>query len=208
MSRTEAEMPAPPVPGGGAAPNGAGAHPPAERRGHKPCAGTRPAVIPGYEGLQACLDRFYRDHPDYDRNVFVMMRFRGDPHYHRIFDVIKQVLEEHGLEAMRVDQKSYPDDDDLWNNIVVYMMGCKYGIAVFKDFDERDFNANVAIEWGFMRALNKRVLILKEQRMTRIPSDVTGNRYRPFDMMNLEATIREQVLSWLCDIDMRKASRI
>lgn len=172
-----------------------------------PLAPGRPRAIPGYEGLQPYLDRFFADHPDYDRNVFVMMRFRADPHYHRMFDVIREVLWQHGLAALRVDQKSYPDDDDLWDNIVVYMMGCKYGIAIFEDFDERDFNANVAIEYGFMRALNKRVLILKEQRMPRVPADVTGSRFRPFDMMRLEETVRAQVEAWLVDIDRLSAER-
>ena len=36
--------------------------------------------------------------------------------------------------------------------------------------------------------------------MVQVPSDVTGNRYRPFDLMNLEATIRAQIESWLRDI--------
>ncbi len=169
------------------------------RRNGRPVAAF-PRAIPGYEGLQRYLDLFAADHPHYDTNVFVMMRFREDPHYHQIFGVLRQALAEHGLRALRVDQKGYVDDDDLWDNIAVYMMGCKYGIAVFEDFDDRDFNPNVAIEYGFMRALNKRVLTLKEQRMPAVPSDATGNRYRPFDMMNLEPTIRAQVTSWLRDI--------
>lgn len=161
-----------------------------------------PRAIPGYEGLQPYLDRFFRDHPTYERNVFVMMRFRSDPHYLCMFEVIENVLAEHGLEALRVDQKVYPDDDDLWDNIVIYMLGCKYGIAIFEDFDERDFNANVAIEYGFMRALNKRVLILKEQRMPSVPADITGSRFRPFDMMRVEETVRAQVEAWLVDIEV------
>jgi hypothetical protein len=167
---------------------------------------TQPPAIPGYEGLQPYLDRFFQDHPDYEHNVFVMMRFREEPHYVSLFEIIRRTLAGYGLKALRVDMRSYPDDDDLWANIVVYMMGCARGIAIFDDFEDRDFNPNVAIEYGFMRALSKRVLILKEQRMPRVPADVTGSRFRPFDMMRLEETVARQVEAWLGDIGIAAAS--
>ena len=169
--------------------------------------GKQPSAIPGYEGLQPYLDRFFRDHPDYEHNVFVMMRFREEPHYVSLFEIIQRTLSHHGLKALRVDMRSYPDDDDLWANIVVYTMGCARVIAIFDDFEDRDFNPNVAIEYGFMRALNKRVLILKEQRMPRVPADVTGSRFRPFDMMRLEETVTRQVESWLGDLGASRTPR-
>ncbi|MFN8558115.1 MAG: hypothetical protein U0531_12515 [Dehalococcoidia bacterium] len=105
-----------------------------------------PVAIPGYEGLQRYLGAFLCDHPCYECNVFVMMRFRDDPHYRRMFGAVQRVLAEQGMTALRVDMRSYSDDDDIWDNIVVYMMGCKYGIAIFEDVDERAFNATVASE--------------------------------------------------------------
>lgn len=56
-----------------------------------------------------------------------------------------------------------------------------------------------------MRALNKRVLILKEQRMPNVPADITGSRFRPFDMMRLEETLGSQVVSWLRDLGFETA---
>ena len=62
----------------------------------------------------------------------------------------------------------YAPDGDVWNNVCVYMMGCAYAICVFEDIDTRDFNPNVAIEYGFLRAMDRRILLLKEQRLPHV----------------------------------------
>jgi hypothetical protein len=38
---------------------------------------TKPRCFPGYEALQPMLDAFSGDHPRFERNVFIAMRFRG-----------------------------------------------------------------------------------------------------------------------------------
>ena len=38
-------------------------------------AASRVQALLGYEGLQTCLDAFSNDHPKFDRNVFLAMRF-------------------------------------------------------------------------------------------------------------------------------------
>jgi hypothetical protein len=151
----------------------------------------------GFESLQVSLDRFFKDHPDYEKNVFVMMRFRPAEHFKKIHSTIVHELAKYGLKAHRADDRVYPEDDDLWNNICVYIAGCKYGIAVFEDFDEREFNPNVPLEYGMMRAWGKRVLLLKEQRMPKLPSDVTGKLYKSFDMMQIEESIKSQIEVWI-----------
>ena len=62
------------------------------------------------------------------------VRFRAADHFKRIQAAIVNSLKKHGLVGHRADDKVYPQDDDLWNNLCVYMMGCQYGIAVFEDF--------------------------------------------------------------------------
>lgn len=167
---------------------------------------TRPQVLAGYEGLQNLLDRFMEDHPDFETNVFVAMRFRPAPHFAQIYSAIKSSLASYGLKAHRADDKMYPLDGDLWNNVCVYMMGCRYGICVFEEIDEREFNPNVPLEYGFMRALNRQVLLLKEQRMPKMPSDITGKLFRPFDMMDINASISSQVAMWAgCDLGFQIA---
>ena len=151
----------------------------------------------GFEQIQPSLDKFFVDHPIYENNVFVMMRFRNADHFRAIHNAIVTGLAKHGLKAHRADDCIYPEDDDLWNNICVYIAGCKYGIAVFEDFDEREFNPNVPLEYGVMRAWSKRVLLLKEKRMPKLPSDVTGKLYKTFDMMQIETTVHSQIDDWV-----------
>jgi hypothetical protein len=159
-------------------------------------AATRPKAIPGYEGLQPFLDTFSVDHSEFGKNVFIAMRFRPGKHFIEIHGAIKAALAKFGLNGLRADDKTYPSDGDLWNNICVYMMGCKFGVCVFEEIDERDFNPNVPLEYGFMRAMNRQVLLLKDMRMPKLPSDMTGKLYRHFDTYNITATIDEQIGQW------------
>lgn len=159
-------------------------------------AATRPRAIPGYEGLQPLLDRFSEDHPEFDKNVFIAMRFRPGKQFLEIHEASKTGLANFGLNGLRVDDKTYPPDGDLWNNICVYMMGCKFGLCVFEEIDEREFNPNVPLEYGFMRAMNRQVLLLKDLRMAKMPSDMTGKLYRTFDTYRITLSIHEQISQW------------
>jgi hypothetical protein len=157
---------------------------------------TRPKAIPGYEGLQSLIDTFSADHPEFDKNVFIAMRFRPGKQFLEIHAAVKSGLARYGLKGLRSDDKVYPQDSDLWTNICVYMMGCKYGVCVFEEIDEREFNPNVPLEYGFMRAMSRHVLLLKDIRMPKMPTDMTGKLYRNFDTYNITATIHEQISQW------------
>jgi hypothetical protein len=159
-------------------------------------AATRPRAISGYEGLQPVLDRFYDDHPEFEHNVFIAMRFRSGKQFVEIHEAVKASLAKYGLTGHRSDDKIYPPDGDLWTNICVYMMGCKYGVCIFEEIDEREFNPNVPLEYGFMRAMSRQALLLKDIRMPKMPSDMTGKLYRNFDTYNITMTVHEQVGQW------------
>ena len=75
-------------------------------------------------------------------------------------------------------------------------MGCLFGVCVFEEIDEREFNPNVPLEYGFLRAMNRQVLLLKDIRMPKMPSDMTGKLYRHFDTYNSTVTIQEQLSQW------------
>lgn len=76
------------------------------------------------------------------------------------------------------------------------MMGCQFGVCIFEEIDEREFNPNVPLEYGFMRAMNRQVLLLKDIRMPKMPSDMTGKFYRNFDTYTITLTIQEQISQW------------
>lgn len=134
-----------------------------------------------------------------DRNVFVMMRYRSEKHFAEIETSIRDALLRYGLIARLAKDGSVVDD--LWENITYYMRFCRFGIAVFEDIDEREFNPNISLELGYMYAMNKRCLLLKEKRMPRLPVDICGRIYRDFDALDILESIQEQVAEW-CSRDL------
>jgi hypothetical protein len=165
-------------------------------------------AIAGYEGLQPYLDAFSFDHPSADKNVFIAMRFRDGKQFAEIHQTIKRVLAEYGLRGLRADDRVYPSDGDLWNNVCVYMLACKYGVCVFEEIDEREFNPNVPLEYGFMRAIDRQVLLLKDQRMPNLPADMTGKIYHPFDSYEISSTIAREIEKWAeKDLGLRKVGK-
>jgi hypothetical protein len=160
----------------------------------------KPRAVQGFTAIQPYLDNFSDEHPHYEKNVLIMMRIKDEEPYNTIGKVIRETLRKYGLFGLRADDKVYPSDDDLWNNVCVYMMGCKFGIAVFDNFDQQEYSHNVSLEYGFMRACDKRVLILKEKSITVYPSDIIGKLYKPFNKEILSESVQEQIELWLKDI--------
>lgn len=160
----------------------------------------------GFEHYVRLLPRFVQDHPDIDRNVFLMMRFRDAGQYNEIHQVIRGRLGAYGLNVLRADDKDYTGD--LWENVCLYMLGCRYGVVVFEEIDQREFNPNVSLELGFMIALGKRCLLLKEQRMKSLPTDVVGKLYKEFDSYKIATTMTVALDSWASrDLGLSLASQ-
>jgi len=75
--------------------------------------------LTGLSHLQPDFYRFLDDHPDPDRNVFVMMRFIDSPQMNDIYNTIKITCSSYGFHAIRADERDYTGE--LWSNIEVYM---------------------------------------------------------------------------------------
>lgn len=156
--------------------------------------------LTGVEHLEPALREFIADHPDPDRNVFVMMRFRQNERMDAIHNTISTTLAGLNFHAIRADDRDYTGE--LWTNVQTCMTGSKFGIAVFEDIDDRDFNPNVSLELGYMLAARKRCLILKEQRLPTLPADVLHRLYKDFDMFRIQETISHQLDRWI-RVDLR-----
>ena len=142
------------------------------------------------------LVTFLDDHPNPDKNVFIMMRFFPSAQLDEVFASIKSALATLGFNAVKANDRDYTTE--LWSNIQVYIHGCKYGIAVFEDFTvNREFNPNVSLELGYMLGTRKRVLILKEQTLPVLPADVVGRLYKEFDKFNITPTVSQKVTDWI-----------
>jgi hypothetical protein len=155
--------------------------------------------------LEPYVGQLLSDAPDHERNVFIVMRFLRTEPVRSIEHAIRSSLAANGLHALRADDKGY--HTELWSNLCTYMLGCSKAIVVFEDIELREFNPNVALELGFMMALGKPVLILKEKRLPRPPTDIIGHLWREFDSYRVAETISHEISGWLVDINWRRLSR-
>jgi nucleoside 2-deoxyribosyltransferase len=76
---------------------------------------------------------------------------------------------------------------------------CARGIAVLEDRAANEFNPNVAIEYGFMRALNKPALLLADVAFRNLRADIVGTLRETFDLTDIENTVPSAIERWLKD---------
>jgi hypothetical protein len=104
-------------------------------------------IPPGYAGLAEGCRAFLNDHPEYEKNVFLMTRFDAGSEYLGQLDrELRAALRSKGLDPVRADDRTYVSDRNLWNNVCVYMVCCSKGIAILEDRGIDEFNPNVGIE--------------------------------------------------------------
>lgn len=160
----------------------------------------------GYEPLRRDCERLLADYPDPEKNVFIMTRYEpGDRLLGAIDHELRTVLRRHGLKPLRADDKTYASDRNLWDNVCIYMICCGRGVAILEDRLRDEFNPNVALEYGFMRALNKPVLLLVDKGFRNLRADVVGTLQAQFDITDIEGTLRDPVRRWLRDLDIAEA---
>lgn len=147
--------------------------------------------------IRDSLSRFGKDHPHYEQNAFIMMRFGETRGHQRIVGAIRSALDKYGINALRADDKHY--HDDLFPNVLTYLWGCSIGIAVFERLETEYFNPNVSLEVGYMRALGKHICLLKDKTLKTLQTDLIGKLYTPFDPQDPEESIPESLEKWLRD---------
>lgn len=147
--------------------------------------------------IEPYLHSFLTDHPPSQRNVFLIMRFKDEHPFPDIVGAVRSTCAERGLNVVRANDKEYTDD--LWDNVLTYLYGCDYAIAVFDHINYREFNPNVALEVGFLLAQCKRVLLLKDVAISVMPADIVGKIYRPFNTYDPLRSIPPQIKKWLED---------
>lgn len=130
--------------------------------------------------------------------IFVIMPFINT--LDSLYEEIKKTLEKHHITVVRADKKEFTDD--LWGNVSTYLNCCHAAIAVFNKFDdgEKDiYNPNVALETGYMMALGRKVCLLKDKRLKKLPTDIISKLYKIYDFEDIGNTVPEQIESWLKD---------
>ncbi len=69
----------------------------------------------------------------------------------------------------------------LWNEVEIHLLGCATAITIVEDRYRPELIPNLAMEWGWMRAMSKRVLFLREGSFAHGRADLGGLRSWTFD---------------------------
>lgn len=135
----------------------------------------RPYLLPEdrINRYRSYLAKFHEEAP-FETSVFVMRRMADDSTMQSVLDAILVELEKQGLKGRYVGDHPSNYDSDVWENNVVYMQGCKYGIAIFERRQVAGVvpfgpNHNVLVELGFMRGKGSEVLILYDESSMNAP---------------------------------------
>lgn len=143
------------------------------------------------------LDRLRTKYPDPKKLGFLVMRFAAAKPFSNIVEVIKQTRDDLGLTIVRADEHEF--HGDLWGNVRTHLHGCGFGIAVYERIETNEPNANVGLEVGYLLAMNKPVLLLKDKTVPALQPDLAGKLYKNFDPHDPAGTIPEQMTKWLVD---------
>ncbi|MBE0680750.1 MAG: hypothetical protein IH589_02460 [Anaerolineales bacterium] len=147
--------------------------------------------------IKPFIEKFKADYPDPHKCVFIMMAFGNRQFHSEVVKVVKNIFLNYGIVALRADDKSY--SDDLFANVKTYMYGCGQGVAIFERVSSDSHNPNVSLEVGFMMALDKPVLLLKDSTLNLLPFDLIGRLYKPFDTEKLYETLSPMIEKWLIE---------
>ena len=139
---------------------------------------------------------------DFEASIFVMTKF-PDPNLNAAADVelaaviqaVCQAVQACGFRArLASDRRFHPM---LWDNVELYLLGCRRGIAIVEDRYFPELNPNVAMEWGWMRGMGRDVLYLVENGFNRGRADWGGLIEQRFDWANPAPEITAGVRAWL-----------
>jgi hypothetical protein len=149
-----------------------------------------------YGQLLEQFNQMLKDKP-YERRVFIMTKYcdganaQLDAQLQTVIDTVRDAVVARGYHPqLAVETKLHPN---LWENIECQMLACGRGIAIVEDQFNPKLNPNVAMEWGWMRAMKKPVLYLVEKSVAQIPADVAGLIKSRFDWDNPQANIPQLI---------------
>jgi len=102
----------------------------------------------------------------YDKSVFIMTKFLDgntqiDQELQQLITAVEQAVTQCGFTPRIASQKAY--FPELFKNVELHLLGSSQGVAIVEDVYKPELNPNVAVEWGWMRGMGKRVRYFQEQ---------------------------------------------
>lgn len=150
-----------------------------------------------FEEINHPLQNFRKDYGSSEKCGFLMMKFEDSKIQIEIMEIIKNHFKGKGIKILRADDKWYADD--LLTNIKTYMHGCSFGVALFDRINTNYFNPNVSLEIGYMMAMNKPILFLKDSTLNSLHTDLIGKLYHEYDFQSPEKTLPLVIDKWVID---------
>lgn len=155
-------------------------------------------VPPWHSRHRSALGEFFKQ-GGYERSVFVMTKFpEGDGELDQklksIIELVCEGLRERGLTPRLATGARF--HEWLWDEVEIHLLGCATGIAIVEDRYRPELNPNVAMEWGWMRAMGKRVLFLREGSFAHGRADLGGLRAWTFDWDAPRQGVRTALTEW------------
>jgi hypothetical protein len=137
-----------------------------------------------------------------DKSVFIMTKFPDpkkpavtDPQLQKVVDAVRAAVVANGYVPRVASDQAY--HAQLWDNVELHLLACRQGIAIVEDKVLPELNPNVAMEWGWMRGLGRRVLYLVEKDFQKARADWSGLIESPFDWANPAPEIDVAVKNFL-----------
>ncbi len=162
-----------------------------------------PVIPPTFAppGLLGPLRQFIAEHP-FDTNVFGMTRFpdeqdstQSDPLASAI-RVARETCALHGLRFHLASDRAIVDD--LWTNVTAHAWASRYGIGFFEDRRGKGLNYNLTIEVGAMLVTGRRLALLRDKSIAKMPTDLVGAIYKPVDL-DIDRQVSDAIHRWLRD---------
>jgi hypothetical protein len=142
----------------------------------------------------------------YRMRVFIMTKYpdgadaKLDAQLQTVINTVKDAVKAKAYHPYLASDKTW--HHNVWENVEFYMFACARGIAIVEDRFNPKLNPNVAMEWGWMRAMKKDVLYLVEKGAKETPADIMGLIKGRFDWDNPEADIPRLIAENLPFLDL------
>ena len=147
------------------------------------------------------LDQFHQT-ATYNKSIFVMTKFPDanasaalNAELNAVIQAVRDAVTQAGYVARLASDAQY--HGILWDNVELYLLGCFRGIAIVEDKYVPELNPNVAMEWGWMRGMGRKVLYLVEKDFKKQRADWGGLIEAQFDWANPAPDIKAGIEAWL-----------
>lgn len=152
------------------------------------------------------LEQFHQESP-FEKSVFIMTKFPDpksdapkDKQLTRVINAVTEAVKRCQHAPRIASENDY--HENLWSNVELHLLGCSKGIAIVENKYLDELNPNVAMEWGWMRGMGRRVIYLIEKSFNRERADWGGLIEYRFDWDAPEEDIKEAVHKGLrCQLD-------